>query len=37
MLPATWLNARRRTVCFLFIDRGEELGVERMAVARAMR
>jgi len=33
MLPATWLNARRRTV-LLFIDRGEELGVERMAVAR---
>lgn len=33
MLPATWLNARRRTV-LLFIDRGEALGVERMAVAR---
>ena len=33
MLPATWLNARRRTV-LLFIDRGEEFGVERMAVAR---
>ena len=33
MLPATWLNARRRTV-LLFIDRGEEGGIERMAVAR---
>src|SRR5210317_1491250 len=32
MLPATWLNARRRTV-LLFIDRGER-GVERLAVAR---
>lgn len=33
MLPATWLNARRRTV-LLFIDHGEARGVERMAVAR---
>ncbi|MGP1283853.1 MAG: M24 family metallopeptidase [Parasphingopyxis sp.] len=33
MLPATWLSARRRTV-LIFHDRGEELGVERMAVAR---
>lgn len=33
MLPATWLNARRRTV-LLFIDHGPERGVERMAVAR---
>ena len=32
MLPATWLNARRRTV-LLFLDRGEQ-GVERLAVAR---
>jgi hypothetical protein len=32
MLPATWLNARRRTV-LMFIDRGER-GVERLAVAR---
>lgn len=33
MLPATWLNARRRTV-LMFIDHGDERGVERMAVAR---
>ena len=33
MLPATWLNARRRTV-LLFIDHGDARGVERMAVAR---
>ena len=33
MLPATWLNARRRTV-LLFIDHGDERGVERMAIAR---
>ena len=33
MLPATWLNARRRTV-LIFIDHGPELGVKRMAVAR---
>jgi hypothetical protein len=32
MLPATWLNARRRTV-LIFHDRGAE-GVERMAVTR---
>lgn len=32
MLPATWLNARRRTV-LMFIDRGVS-GVERFAVAR---
>ena len=31
MLPATWLNARRRTV-LMFIDTGT--GIERMAVAR---
>jgi hypothetical protein len=33
MLPATWLNARRRTV-LMFIDHGDNRGVERMAVAR---
>lgn len=33
MLPATWLNARRRTV-LMFIDHGGERGVERMAVSR---
>ncbi|MEP0546588.1 MAG: M24 family metallopeptidase [Rhodothermales bacterium] len=33
MLPATWLNARRRTI-LLFYDRGEEEGVERLAIAR---
>lgn len=33
MLPATWLNARRRTV-LMFIDHGDSRGVERMAVAR---
>lgn len=33
MLPATWLNARRRTV-LMFIDTGEDRGIERMAVAR---
>ena len=33
MLPATWLNARRRTV-LMFIDQGPELGIARMAVAR---
>jgi len=33
MLPATWLNARRRTV-LLFMDHGDERGVERLAVAR---
>ncbi|MEM6784176.1 MAG: M24 family metallopeptidase [Bacteroidota bacterium] len=38
MLPATWLNARRRTI-LLFHDRGSDadgndLGVERLAIAR---
>ena len=33
MLPATWLNARRRTI-LVFHDRGGEQGVERLAVAR---
>lgn len=33
MLPATWLSARRRTV-LLMHDRGPELGVERVAMAR---
>ena len=33
MLPATWLNARRRTV-LLFMDHGDERGVERLAIAR---
>lgn len=33
MLPAVWLNARRRTV-LMFLDRGGAAGVERMAVAR---
>lgn len=33
MLPATWLNARRRTV-LLFIDHGDARGVERLAIAR---
>ncbi|MBI1391521.1 MAG: M24 family metallopeptidase [Alphaproteobacteria bacterium] len=33
MLPATWLNARRRTILILF-DRGPEAGVERLAVSR---
>jgi len=33
MLPATWLNARRRTV-LMFIDHGGSRGVERLAVAR---
>lgn len=33
MLPATWLAARRTTI-MMFHDRGEEAGVERMAVAR---
>jgi len=32
MLPATWLNARRRTI-LIFSDRGDQ-GVERLAVAR---
>ena len=33
MLPATWIAARRRTI-LVFYDRGEEDGVERLAVAR---
>lgn len=33
MLPATWLAARRTTI-MIFHDRGEDAGVERMAVAR---
>lgn len=33
MLPSTWLAARRTTI-LIFHDRGEEEGVERMAVAR---
>ena len=33
MLPATWLSARRRTI-LVFYDRGEQEGVERLAVAR---
>lgn len=33
MAPATWLNARRRTI-LVFFDRGEKEGVERLAVAR---
>jgi Metallopeptidase family M24 len=33
MLPATWLNARRRTV-LMFIDHGDARGVERLAIAR---
>lgn len=33
MLPATWLAARRTTI-LIFHDRGEDEGIERMAVAR---
>ncbi len=33
MLPATWMAARRRTM-FVFFDRGPEVGVERLSVAR---
>ncbi|MFK7830244.1 MAG: M24 family metallopeptidase [Congregibacter sp.] len=33
MLPATWLAARRTTI-LIFHDRGDDAGVERMAVAR---
>ncbi|MFN1835166.1 M24 family metallopeptidase [Balneola sp. MJW-20] len=33
LLPATWLAARRRTILVMF-DRGEEEGVETLAVAR---
>jgi Xaa-Pro aminopeptidase len=33
MLPATWLAARRRTILIVY-DRGEEEGLETLAVAR---
>jgi len=33
MLPAKWLRARRRTILVLF-DKGQQGGVERLAVAR---
>ncbi len=33
MLPATWLNARRRTI-LVFVDHGPETGVERLSVSR---
>ena len=33
MLPATWASARRRMV-LIFHDRGPQMGVERLAVAR---
>lgn len=33
MLPATWLAARRRTILVVY-DRGENLGLETLAVAR---
>lgn len=33
MLPSTWLSARRRTI-LVFFDRGEEQGVEKIAIAR---
>ncbi|MCH6560610.1 M24 family metallopeptidase [candidate division KSB1 bacterium] len=33
MLPAKWLRARRRTILVLF-DKGQQEGVERLAVAR---
>ncbi|RNC79544.1 MAG: M24 family metallopeptidase [Balneola sp.] len=33
MLPATWLAARRRTILVIY-DRGEEEGLETLAVAR---
>ncbi|MFK8054531.1 MAG: M24 family metallopeptidase [Saprospiraceae bacterium] len=33
MLPSTWLSARRRTIV-VFYDRGEEEGVEKIAIAR---
>ncbi len=33
MLPATWMSARRRMV-LIFFDKGDQQGVERMAVAR---
>lgn len=33
MLPSTWLSARRRTI-LVFFDRGDEAGVEKIAIAR---
>ncbi len=33
MLPSTWLSARRRTI-LVFYDRGEEQGIEKIAIAR---
>lgn len=33
MLPSVWLSARRRTI-FVFFDKGEKEGVERLAIAR---
>jgi Xaa-Pro aminopeptidase len=33
MLPAVWLSARRRTI-MIFHDKGEKLGLERLAIAR---
>jgi Xaa-Pro aminopeptidase len=33
MLPATWLSARRRTILVIY-DRGEQKGIEALAVAR---
>lgn len=33
LLPATWLAARRRTILIMY-DRGEETGVEALAVSR---
>lgn len=34
MVPASWLGAVRRRTILLFYDRGEQAGVERLAVAR---
>ncbi len=33
MLPSTWVSARRRTI-LVFFDRGDSLGVEKLAIAR---
>ena len=33
MLPSTWLSARRRTI-LVFFDRGEQEGIEKIAIAR---
>ncbi len=33
LLPATWLNARRRTILVMY-DQGEDKGIETLAVAR---